>query len=451
MRMLLASAVIALVSFQGAANQDRTPKGIRLETQTWVEAQEVLKPDAVIVIPIGAALKEHGPHLKLRNDLTLAEHFTDRILASSRVVVTPPLTYHFYPAFLDYPGSTSLSLDTAREMTEQIVRSIARHGPRRFYALNTGISTLRPLQAAANTMAAEGILLRFTNFGAAIDEVSSKVRQQEGGSHADEIETSMLLHIAPSSVDMRLAARDLGPASTPMRLTRRQGTPGTYSPTGIWGDATLATASKGKIVVDGVVEKMLQDIEALRAATPPAPQPAAAPTPPPAAAAPPRPSPPTAAPTPAGCLPGDERTIRKMADEYNHAWATMYAQGVASLWAADGDIVHPDASTERGRIAIQQNRTEQFMRKEFSGSKHALTFGNVRCLTADVAVVDGKWELRGARDRTGNPIPRAEGLLTVVMKRDGGWQFQAFRYTVTQQAATPPTLLKKPGYPEVIK
>ena len=91
------------------------------------------------------------------------------------------------------------------------------------------------------------------------------------------------------------------------------------------------------------------------------------------------------------------------------------------------------------------------MRKEFSGSKHALAFGNVRCLTTHVAVVDGKWELRGARDRAGNPIPRAEGLLTVVMKRDGGWQFQAFRYTVTQQAATPPTLLKKPGYPEIIK
>ncbi len=64
------------------------------------------------MIPLGAALKEHGPHLRLRNDLALAEYFTARVEAASPVVITPPLTDHFYPAFLEYPGSTSLTLDT---------------------------------------------------------------------------------------------------------------------------------------------------------------------------------------------------------------------------------------------------------------------------------------------------------------------------------------------------
>lgn len=448
MRMWLVTIVVALLAVDYGGAQGTPAKGVRVDAHTWVEAQALLQANTVVVIPLGAALKEHGPHLKLRNDLTLAEHFTRRIIDASNVVVTPPLTYHFYPAFTEYPGSTTLTLETARDFTAQVVRSLARYGPRRFYVLNTGISTARPLQAASAALAAEGILLRYTDFAASLDQASSRIRQQEGGSHADEVETSMMLHIDPASVDMKSAVRDLGPASTPMRLTRRQGGPGTYSPTGTWGDPTLATASKGKIIVDGVVERMLQDIEALRAAVPPDPQPAPAPQPPPAAAAPAAPRQP--APQPERCTAGDERSIRGLADRYNVAWATMDPITLAEIWSQEGDIIHPDGASERGRQTIQQNRTEQFMRREFSGSKHILSIGNVRCLTADVAVVDGKWELRGVRDGTGNPRPRGEGLISIAVKRStGGWLFEAYRYTVTQQAAVPPTLLKKPGYPVI--
>lgn len=442
--------VIALLCGATMPAQPRT-KGVRLEMHTWVEAQALLHPDAVVVIPVGAALKEHGPHLKLRNDLILAEYFTDRVLAGADVVVTAPLAYHFYPAFMEYPGSTTLTLETARDVTVQVVRSLARFGPRRFYLLNTGISTARPLQAAATALQADGILMRYTDFGAAVDHASSRIRQQEGGSHADEIETSMMLHIAPATVDMTKAVRDFSPPSTPMRLTRQQGAAGTYSPTGIWGNPTLATASKGKIIVSGVVERMLEDVAALRAATPPDPQPPApppAPQPPPAPAAAPAPRQP--APQPEGCAAGDERRLRELAMKYNAAWVLMDASALANFWALQGDIVHPDGSTERGREAIRINRTDQFMRKEYRASRHILTFGNVRCLTADVAVIDGKWEFRGVVDQAGRATPSSTGLLTLAMKRwaEGGWLIEAFRYTMNPQGTVPPTLLKKPGYPD---
>jgi len=450
MRLWLLMMSCALVAADGGSAQGTKVRGTSLETYTWVEAQALLDANAVVVVPLGAALKEHGPHLKLRNDLTLAEHFTRRILEASDVVATPPLTYHFFPAFAEYPGSTTLTLDTARDLTAQVVRSIARAGPRRFYVLNTGISTARPLQAAAEALAAEGILLRYTDFGAAVEQAASRIRQQEGGSHADELETSMMLHIAPSSVDMKLAVKDLGPPSSPMRFTRRQGGPGTYSPTGTWGDPTLATASKGRIIVDGVVERMLEDIEALRKASPPERQPAPAP---PLVRAP---APPTApAPAVSGaerCTPGDQRAIMRLADGFNIAWINADAISLAGSWSEEGDIVHPDGATERGRRAIQQNRHEQFMRKEYRSSRYTLTLGNVRCVTTDVAVADGKWELRGVVDRAGNAAPRGEGLVTIVVQRaGGGWHFEAYRYTVNQQSAVAPTLLKKPGYPEIIK
>lgn len=447
--VLFAVAIVASTASITAQNQQPSGpvKGVHLERLSWVDAEKTLTSDAVVVIPLGAALKEHGPHLKLRNDLGLAEYFTDRIVTAVPVVATAPLTYHFYPAFLDYPGSTSLSLETARDATVQIVRSLAQHGPRRFYVLNTGISTVRALEPAAATLANDGILLRFTDLGGALERIAAPIRRQEGGSHADEIETSMMLYIDPSSVDMTRAVKDFAPRSNPMQLRRNPDLPGTYSPSGVWGDATLATREKGQVVVEGLVSTMLADIEALRSA--PLPMPGAANTTPAPAPAPQRPSESAGPVQPNGCTPGEERIIRRIESSFNVAWRQMDAEGVAALWTEEGDIVHGDGFTERGRRTIQQNRSEQFRRKEYRSSQHTLAFGSVRCITRTVAVVDAKWELRDVLDTAGNALPSAEGLSTLVVRRLGdGWQIEAYRYNVKPGTTSPPRFLTGPGYPD---
>jgi creatinine amidohydrolase len=240
---------------------------ILLEALTWDEAERVLTPDAVVVIPLGAESKEHGRHLQLNNDFLMAEYFKKRVLnaAPPNVIVAPTINYSFYPAFLEYAGSTSLSMDTARAMIADIIRSLARYGPHRFYILNTGISTLKPLAQAAADLAKDGILLRYTDLTKE-DPVEKKLRLS-GGTHADEIETSMMLYIAPQSVQMKKAARDLNP-NQPGGLTRDPKGKGTYSPTGAWGDPTLASREKGQAVVEALVTTILKDIDDLRRANP---------------------------------------------------------------------------------------------------------------------------------------------------------------------------------------
>jgi creatinine amidohydrolase len=241
------------------------PRGIVLSDLTWLEAERVLTPDAVVVIPLGAEAKEHGPHLRLDNDRTLAEYFRGRVLAAASVVVAPTINYHFYPAFLEYPGSTHLTLATARDVVVDIVRSLANYGPKRFYVLNTGVSTVRPLTESVDTLAREGILLRFTDILAVARPAEERVKQQVRGTHADEIETSMLLYIAPDRVDMSKAVREDNERGVG-GLTRRDGGRGTLSKTGVWGDPTLATREKGRVVVEAMVEGMLREIDSLRAA-----------------------------------------------------------------------------------------------------------------------------------------------------------------------------------------
>jgi len=241
--------------------------GILLEDLTWLEAEKALTPDTIVVIPIGAAAKEHGPHLRLKNDFVLAEYFKRRLLERLPVVVAPTVNYHFYPSFVEYPGSTTLRLETARDLIVDICRGLARFGPRRFYALNTGVSTIRALQPAAELLAADGVLLRFTDILKVGAAAEASVRQQEGGTHADEIETSLMLYTEPSLVDMRKAVKDYHPSGTG-GLTRDPKSKGIYSPTGIWGDPTLATREKGRIVVEAMVEGMVAEVKALAAATP---------------------------------------------------------------------------------------------------------------------------------------------------------------------------------------
>ncbi|MDQ3012161.1 MAG: creatininase family protein [Acidobacteriota bacterium] len=271
MKKLLFLLLLLILS----ANVLAQTKGVLLEELTWQEAEKRLKPDTVVVIALGAAAKEHGPHLKLKNDWMMAEYYKQRVLILADVVIAPTINYHFYPAFVEYPGSTSLRLETARDLTVDICRSLARFGPRRFYIINTGVSTLRALKPAAEILAAEGILLHYLDVTKDVEDVVKPLQKQEGGTHADEIETSKMLYIDPAAVNMKKAVKDYHPRPDRpgTRLTRDPKVAargeGTYSPTGSWGDPTLATREKGQKVTEATFTVILKQIETLRRTAPP--------------------------------------------------------------------------------------------------------------------------------------------------------------------------------------
>ena len=244
--------------------QKRTDnKGILLEDLTWQEAEKVLDENTIVVIPLGAQSKEHGPHLKLKNDFLLAEYYKNRILKETDVVVLPTVNYHYYPAFVEYPGSITLGLETARDIIIDIVNSVARFGVKKFYVLNTGVSTNKPLELAKQELEKAGIIFFYTKLEEMSQEVKLQLQEQEGGTHADELETSAMLYIASDTVDMSKAVKDYTPKSG--LLTRDPNNPkGTYSPTGIWGNPTLASKSKGKLLVESFVKDLLEDIQSIR-------------------------------------------------------------------------------------------------------------------------------------------------------------------------------------------
>lgn len=236
--------------------------GVKLETLDWQTAERRFADNPVIVLPLGAAAKEHGPHLPLNNDAIIAGWLAEQLCRQRAVVVAPLINASYYPAFVDYPGSISLRLETARDLVVDYCTSLARFGLNRFYVLNTGLSTLRPLAAAKVLLEGE-LEFDYLVLDEALQSLPKGLLQQQYGSHADEAETSLMLHIAPALVDMARAVDD--GAEGEGRLVRARGQ-GTWSPSGVFGQATLASAAKGSVIADCLLRQVLRQVDALESA-----------------------------------------------------------------------------------------------------------------------------------------------------------------------------------------
>jgi creatinine amidohydrolase len=457
MRQTLAGlALSGLLAGGMVAAQSPKKPGIALGDVSWYEAAGALGESAVVVIPLGVAAAQHGPHLKLNHDERLARYLASRVEDSTEAVIAPPFTYHYSPALVDYPGSATLTQTTARNMTMDAVRSLSRYGPRRFYILNTSVGAAAPLAAAATALRDDGILLGHTDAERYLKGTGLALQQAPARpvGHADEVQTSMMLFVDPSAVDMEKAVREYGSGSGPMTRDKDAAS-GLYSSTGVFGDPTLATREKGRVLVENFVNGILADIGRIRAAPLPQPRPSAPAAPPPSS----RPNAPSSSEPrrPNGCTEGDERAIRQFGPRFTYHWSQAEADKIALMFTRFGDMRHPDGYIERGQEVILTNRTDLFKKPEYANSKHNLQLMDIRCLGPETAIADGKWDLRlsdePARGRAGRalgPGRSHKGLVTLTFLKppDGGsWAIEAWRYTVDPpDGVPPPTTLKQPGF-----
>jgi creatinine amidohydrolase len=192
--------------------------------------------------------------------------FADYLLERYKVLIAPAIQDNFFPAFEKYAGSSSLSFNTSRDYIIEKCRVWANQGAKKFYVLNTGISTNKPLAAAKEALFKEGIILEYLNIASLYkNEKINAIMKQPCGTHADEIETSIMLYINPEVVHMEYAkpeaAQDKGDLTPDKNANPEYYT---ISETGAWGDPTLATIEKGKIAVDIIKEMIVKDINLMQ-------------------------------------------------------------------------------------------------------------------------------------------------------------------------------------------
>ena len=233
---------------------------------SWPEVEQRIQAGAVAVLPVGAACKAHGPHLPMNSDLLQADWLAMALVQRADVLVWPAVTYGYYPTFTDYPGSVSLTRATFQHLVQEILGDIRRAGARAVLLLNTGISTIEPLQAAADRLTGElRIELANVYAGPRCRSVTKTIEEQPRGGHADELETSILLVIARERVVLDKAQTWIPPdmaASGP--FSRSDPDNPRFSPAGVWGDPTLASEDKGRCLLAAMLDDLLAAVETLQ-------------------------------------------------------------------------------------------------------------------------------------------------------------------------------------------
>jgi creatinine amidohydrolase len=211
----------------------------------------------------------------MNTDFLQAEWLAGALVQRAEVLVWPIVTYGYYPAFTDYPGSVSLKRETFQHMVQEILSEIRRAGVRAVLILNTGISTIEPVKAAVRDMP-EAMRIELANVysGPRYRRVTEALEEQTRGGHADELETSILLAIGREHVALGKAQTWIPPAvAVSGPFSRSDPDNPRFSPSGVWGDPTLASEEKGRRLLAAMVDDLFATVEALQGEQQAAPRP----------------------------------------------------------------------------------------------------------------------------------------------------------------------------------
>jgi creatinine amidohydrolase len=243
-------------------------KGVWLSDLTWPEAKKRFDDGAVVLVPIGAAAKEHGHHLPLKTDYLVARDLSERVMRELPVVVAPIVPFGYFPAFVDYPGSQHLRSETFVALLKDILSKLVRDGARKIAVLNTGVSTEPTLRIAVRDLYEEtGTRIATADIRTLGRALDAKLEQKLGG-HGDEAETSMILAIEPDSVHMEEAVEDYGnrveeEETVFYQPTIFSGDPASgidFSRTGVRGDPTLASVEKGEAILAEMARELIHGL-----------------------------------------------------------------------------------------------------------------------------------------------------------------------------------------------
>ncbi len=227
----------------------------------WPEVKAYLEQEYLAVLPIGAACKEHGHHLPMNTDFIQAEWLAQQTALFCPSLIWPIISYGFYPMFVEYPGSCSVSEVSFSQSIHDILQSILRAGANRIIILNTGISTVRPLENMLGELNQHRRIILFNVYsGSNFTNAVNEIEQQSIGGHADEIETSIMLRLASDKVDMT-KAKNFDAELVAGPLNPNDPDKPNYSPYGVIGDARLATIEKGEILTKAILADLAELIK----------------------------------------------------------------------------------------------------------------------------------------------------------------------------------------------
>ena len=224
-------------------------------------AAQVCRQDVIALLPIGAT-EVHGNHLPLGTDTFLAEGVVKKIaqkLGDDKCLILPCVPYGQVWSLRETAGTVDIPDSVLTPFLTHIAMSMYRAGIRKFAFVTAHVGNYPAIKAAMRQVfaACDMKVYAFNYPGAeeTISKVCTSKRPHKAYFHACEIETSYMLYLCPERVDMSQAICQYPDFPSDFDVTP---TPWTDIMQGaVMGDATVATAEKGKAIIDAVVDRIV--------------------------------------------------------------------------------------------------------------------------------------------------------------------------------------------------
>jgi creatinine amidohydrolase len=249
----------------------------RYDELTWPEVNDAVAEGKIPILAVGS-VEQHGPHLPLCTDWLQAQRVVEEAARRSngRLLVMPPVHYGYITHAMDFPGTVTVHWQHLIDFCLDITKSLAYHGFKKMIIVN-GHGSNEPLlelvgrRTNLETDATCAVVRSWPVLLSVDPEFNAKWRESGlgGTGHACELETSLMLYLAPDIVkkenakDFRIPQTSaftfgdiysFAPVSV-VGWTSAAGTNGTF------GRADLGTTEKGKLIFEETVKQLLAFVE----------------------------------------------------------------------------------------------------------------------------------------------------------------------------------------------
>jgi creatinine amidohydrolase len=250
-----------------------TPWSSRYWSDYTSEALAKLPRERLIaVLPVGA-VEQHGPHMPIGTDHQTIDGIVSatipRLPAALPVLFLPTASYGKSNEHSRYPGTITLSATTLIQLWMDIGASVARSGVRKFVLFNAHGGQMSVMDIVTRDLREKhGLMVVAANwYTLGLPAGMFSEHELKHGIHAGDLETSVMLALAPKTVRVehakafgslteRLAEENRFLSITPSGKIGWQTQD--LNPEGACGDATRATADKGRAVIAHVAERFVE-------------------------------------------------------------------------------------------------------------------------------------------------------------------------------------------------
>lgn len=218
-----------------------------------------LTADSIVVLPVGS-IEHHGPHLPLSTDLIMADELSQRIVAASAqdAWLLPPLSFTKSDEHDWAPGTVWIGWETLMRTVVEIGESVAKTPARTLVFYNGHGGNIALLQVALRE------IRRATGLRTFLMNASIPAGETENGFgiHGGHGETSMIMALRPSLVDLAEARRWVPDHLADFEQIRFNGgsvafgwVSNDFGPSGVIGDPTTANAADGEALLRASIEQ----------------------------------------------------------------------------------------------------------------------------------------------------------------------------------------------------